>query len=441
MATENSNKKILPLNRRDWLIGTAGLLGGGLIKTAYDAIIPQAYTEATEAEDVIVDEEEYEEDMEIEVPEDATKVLGLPPRELGERSPFETPRRKIMVPYHSGYSTTPLQDLNGILTPADLHFERHHGGIPDIDPNKYELLIHGMVERPLLLTLADLKRFPAVSRICFIECSGNGYLSLPSKATTEKVSAQEMDGLISTSEWTGVSLAMLLKEAGVKPGAKWLLAEGGDAAVLTRSIPIEKALEDSVIAYGQNGEAIRPEQGYPARLLLPGYEGSANVKWLRRIEVSDKPFMTREETSKYTDVLRDGKARMFTLQMGAKSIITFPSFPYVLPEKGWWEVRGYAWSGAGKVAKVEISTDGGKNWQLAELQQPVLSKCQTRFRFLWNWDGQTTTLLSRATDEKGGVQLSPKEFFKVHGPGTFYHNNQIRAWRVEGNGQVMFDMS
>ena len=241
MATQESEKKN-SFNRRDWLIGTTGLIGGGLLKTAYDAIIPDTHQSIPTEEKEIIEKEappiETGKAKTIEVPEDATKVLGMPPRELGERSAFETPKRKIMVPFHSGYSTTPLQDLNGILTPSDLHFERHHGGIPDIDPSKYELLIHGMVERPLLLTLADLKRFPAMSRICFIECSGNGYLSLPSENSTEKVSAQEMDGLISTSEWTGVSLALLLKEVGLKPGAKWILAEGGDAAVLTRSVPI-----------------------------------------------------------------------------------------------------------------------------------------------------------------------------------------------------------
>jgi len=435
---ESDNKQ--SLNRRDWLVGATGLLGGVLLKTAYDAIIPDAHQKISSEKEIVKSVSTELEDI-IEVPEDATKVLGMLPSELGKRSAFETPKRKILAPAHSGYSTTPLQDLNGILTPADLHFERHHGGIPEIDPNHYQLLIHGMVERPLLLSLADLKRFPATSKICFIECSGNGFLSLPSKMSSEKVSPQVMDGLISTSEWTGVSLAVLLKEVGVKTGAKWLLAEGGDAAVLTRSIPIEKALGDSMIAYGQNGEAIRPEQGYPARLLLPGYEGSANVKWLRRIEVSDQPFMTREETSKYTDVLKDGKARMFTLEMGVKSLITFPSFPYVLPEKGWWEIRGYAWSGAGKIAKVEVSTDGGKRWQNAELQQPILSKCQTRFRFLWNWDGQATSLLSRATDERGQVQQLPKAFLKTRGPGTLYHNNQIRAWEIKRDGTVLFDFN
>ena len=442
MASDNSKDKIFPLKRRDWLFGAAGLIGGGMIKTAYDAIIPDDYSPVVlESATSDIATELDDEDFDLPVPDDASKVLGDLPRELGERSQFEQPRRKIMVPYHSGYSTTPLQDLHGIMTPSDLHFERHHGGIPNIDPDKYELLIHGLVEQPMIFTLKDLKRFPAVSKIAFLECSGNGYLTLPSKSSTEEVTAQEVDGLISTSEWTGVSLAMLLKEVGVKPGANWILAEGGDAAVLSRSVPLDKALDDSIIAYGQNGEAIRPEQGYPVRLFLPGYEGSANVKWLRRIEVGDKPFMTREETSKYTDALLNGTSKMFTLQMGPKSIITFPSFPYVLPDKGWWEVRGYAWSGAGKVARVEVSTNGGRSWEAAELQQPILDKCMTRFRYLWNWDGTTTTLMSRTIDEKGAVQLSPKEFFKTQGPGTFYHNNQIRSWRIEGNGLVMFNMA
>ena len=216
MSSEKSNNEQGGFKRRDWLIGAAGLVGGAVIKTAYDAIIPKGTESAVDSheEDLFSDFDASDfddEEVSLDVPDDATKLLGTPPRELGERSPFEQPRRKIMVPYHSGYSTTPLHELNGILTPADLHFERHHGGIPDIDPNKHELLIHGTVERPMVFSLKDLKRYPAVSKLSFLECSGNGYLSLPSKATTEKVSAQEMDGLISTSEWTGVSLEMLLK--------------------------------------------------------------------------------------------------------------------------------------------------------------------------------------------------------------------------------------
>src|SRR5207245_1480197 len=199
---------------------------------------------------------------------------------------------------------------------------------------------------------------------------------------------QLSDGLTSSSEWSGVPLALLFREVGVKPGAKWFLAEGEDAAVMSRSIPMEKAWDDALIAYGQNGEALRPEQGYPARLFLPGWEGNANVKWIRRIEIADRPFMTREETSKYTDPLGDGTARMFSFVMDAKSIITFPAYPVILHDRGWWEISGIAWSGRGRITRVDVSTDGGKQWEPAELQQPVLPKCHARFRYRGRWDGR-----------------------------------------------------
>src|SRR5438094_5627616 len=219
------------------------------------------------------------------VPDDPTKLLGVSPRELGQRSPFEQPRRRVNRRLPSGESETPLQDLRGIITPADLHFERHHAGVPAIDPERYRLLVHGMVDRPTVFTLADLKRFPSRSQICFIECSGNGQRGY--RQIEKEVTPQAIDGLTSTSEWTGVPLATLFREVGVKPGATWFLAEGMDAAVMTRSIPVDKAWDDALIAYGQNGEALRPEQGYPARLLLPGWEGNTNVKWIRRIELAD----------------------------------------------------------------------------------------------------------------------------------------------------------
>lgn len=333
---------------------------------------------------------------------------------------------------------TPLQDLDGIITPADLHFERHHGGIPEIDPERYVLLIHGMVERPMKFTLADLKRFPSRSRICFIECSGNGFSGYHRQWSSKEMTPQQLDGLTSTSEWAGVMLSTLFREVGVRPGAKWFLAEASDAAVMTRSIPIEKAWDDAMIAYGQNGEAIRPEQGYPARLLLPGWEGNAQVKWIRRIEVSDHPFMTREETSKYTDPLANCTARLFSFVMDAKSTITFPAYPFVLPEKGWWEIKGLAWSGRGSITRVDISTDGGRNWMPAELQAPVLPKCHTRFRYLWNWDGREALLMSRAVDETGYIQPTLGELMAVRGKGTFYHTNNIRAWKVQRDGQVFF---
>lgn len=368
-------------------------------------------------------------------PSDPTKVQGRIPSELGQRSTFETPRRLVLRALPSGESAAPLQHLRGIITPSDLHFERHHGGIPAIDPNNYTLLIHGMCDRPLKLTLADLKQFPSVSRIHFIECSGNG---VDLGSTDRKMTPQQADGLLSTSEWTGVPLALLFREVGISPNAKWFLAEGSDAARMTRSIPVEKAFDDAMIAYGQNGEAIRPEQGYPARLLLPGWEGNTNVKWIQRIEIGDRPWMTREETSKYTDPLINGTARQFSFVMDCKSLITFPAYPNVL-SPGWCEITGLAWSGRGKVARVEVSTDGGKVWEDAELQEPVLSKCTTRFRHLWNYNGGTARLASRATDETGYVQPTRDELIAARGPGTNYHNNHIRACLVESGGHVFFD--
>lgn len=252
------------------------------------------------------------------------------------------------------------------------------------------------------------------------------------------MSPQYIDGLTSTSEWIGVPLATLFREVGVQPEAKWFLAESSDAAVMTRSLPVEKAWDDAMIAYGQNGEAIRPEQGYPARLMLPGWEGNAQIKWIRRIELSDRPFMSREETSKYTDPLIDETARQFSFVMDAKSTITFPAYPYALPERGWWEMRGLAWSGRGRIARVEVSIDRGRSWEPAELQEPVLPKCHTRFRALWNWDGRETFLMSRATDETGYTQPTLQQLMQVRGAGSFYHTNHIRAWKVERDGTVVF---
>lgn len=404
------------LSRRTLLAASGGLIGGAILKTAANAM-----TEFS--------------------PTDPTKTIGRGSSAIGKRAPGEQLTRYVNRPTPSGESMCPIQDLVGIITPSDLHFERHHGGIPTIEPETYELLIHGMVERPMKFTLADLKRFPQRSRICFIECSGNGYSGYYKQGITEELSPQRLDGLLSTSEWTGVMLSTLLREVGVKSGAKWFLAEGSDAAVMTRSIPIEKAWDDAMIVFGQNGEAMRPEQGYPARLLLPGWEGNSQVKWIRRLELSDKPFMTREETSKYSDPLPDCTARLFSFVMDAKSIITFPSFPYVLPEKGWWEIQGFAWSGRGKIIRVEVSTDGGRNWYNAELQEPVLSKCQTRFRFPWNWNGKKSILMSRAIDETGYTQPSYTQLEQVRGKGTSYHFNHIRAWKVEPDGRVLLGLN
>ena len=353
---------------------------------------------------------------------------GRGPNEVGTRSPFEQPKR---VPAGAA-SRTPLQDLHGMITPSDLHFERHHSGVPAIDPRTYRLLVHGLVERPTVFTLDDLKRFPSVSRICFLECSGN-----LGRQGGEKTRPQELCGLTSQNEWTGVMLSTVLREVGARPDAKWFLAEGQDAAVMTRSIPIEKAFDDAMIAYAQNGEALRPEQGYPVRLLLPGFEGNSNVKWLRRLDLAAKPFMTREETSKYTDPLADGTARQFSFVMDGRSVITSPVYPQKI-EPGWMEVRGIAWSGRGKIQRVAITTDGGKTWSKALLQEPVLSKAHTRFRMMWKWDGAPAVIMSKAIDETGYAQPDWTSLEAVRGRRTRYHQNPITGWKVGADGQVLF---
>jgi sulfane dehydrogenase subunit SoxC len=346
---------------------------------------------------------------------------------VGKRSPFEHPAKKTT----EFASRSPLQDQIGTITPSDLHFERHHAGVPVINPAKYELLIHGMVHKPMVFTLNDLKRFPALSRICFIECSGNF------RTGQETMTPQDICGLTSQSEWTGVLLSTLFREVGVSPKATWFIAEGSDAAVMTRSIPVSKGWDDAMIAYGQNGEAIRPEQGYPARLLLPGWEGNTSVKWIRRIEFTDQPYMTREETSKYTEPVKD-KIRQFSFDIDARSIITFPAYPVQL-EKGWVEIRGLAWSGRGKIQKVEVSTDAGKTWVPARLQEPVLDKAHTVFRMLWLWNGQETEILSRAVDDTGYTQPTLAQLVAARGVDMGgYHLNPVTAWRIRPDGAVLF---
>jgi sulfane dehydrogenase subunit SoxC len=359
--------------------------------------------------------------------DDPTKKVGPGPGKLGKRSPFEQPFKKPS----DISSRTPLQDLYSTITLSDLHFERHHAGVPNIDPQKYELLIHGMVNRPMKFTLADLKRFPSVTRTCFLECAGNF------RTGSENMTPQDVLGLTSQSEWTGVMLSTIFREVGVDPMATWFLAEGSDAAVMTRSVPLSKGWDDAMIVYAQNGEAIRPEQGYPARLLLPGWEGNTNIKWLRRIEISDQPYMTREETSKYTYPVKE-KIRMFSFEMDARSIITFPSFPQKV-ERGWIEIRGIAWTGRGKIVKVEVSTDTGKTWNDAQLQEPVLSKAHTYFRYLWQWNGLATEILSRAVDETGYTQPSLKQLADARGTASGgYHMNPVTAWQVKTDGSVLF---
>jgi sulfane dehydrogenase subunit SoxC len=377
--------------------------------------------------------------VEYPVPADPTKeqgrMMGIDGG-YGSRSQFETELRWANPTKTASF--TPMQNGYGIITPSGLHYERHHAGIPTIDPIKHRLVVHGLVDRPIKYSLADLRRFPTVSRTYFMECSGTTGRELM-RATEPTV--QRTHGLVSTSEWTGVPLSTLLKQTGLKPGAAWVLAEGADAAVMTRSVPIDKCLSDALIVFAQNGEAIRPEQGYPMRLFLPGWEGNISIKWLRRLEVSDQPYYTREETSKYTDLItKTGKARIFTFTMEAKSVITFPSGGMKLPGPGFYEVTGLAWSGRGKIARVEVSSDGGKTWNLAALQDPVQPICQTRFRFPWVWDGTASVLQSRATDETGYTQPTHQQLIAERGPleapGMMYHMNAIQSWGIATDGSV-----
>ena len=383
-------------------------------------------------------------DQGAELPSRATPLSDpsrVPGRATGEdggygaRSAFETEHRALgPVPNRlTTWTFTPLASQVGNITASSLHYERHHSGIPSIDPARHNLFVHGMVEQPKRFTMADIKRLPSVSRRHFIECSGNtngGYQNLPLKTV------QVSHGLLSTSEWTGVPFSVFAREVGLSPNASWVLAEGADGAVMTRSIPLEKMMSDAVLAYGQNGEAIRPEQGYPLRLLLPGFEGNTHIKWLRRLQVSDKPFMTREETSKYTDLMADGIARQFVFTMDAKSVITFPSGEMKLPGPGFYEIRGLAWSGRGGVRAVDISLDGGTNWQRAELGGTPEPMCTVRFNLAWMWDGKPVRLQSRCIDETGYVQPSHDDLVRQRGTNYYYHYNAMFPWDVGADGGV-----
>ena len=334
----------------------------------------------------------------------------------------------------TGVSRTPLHLLEGTITPAGLHFERHHNGVPDIDPARHELFIHGMVQRPLAFSLEALMRYPMETHIHFIECAGNS--GAFGSAQPPQITAGELNGLLSCSEWTGVRLSTLLEEAGVTKEAKWVIAEGADAAAMSRSIPIEKCMDDAFIALFQNGEAIRPEQGFPMRLLLPGFEGNMNVKWLRRLNLTDTPVDARDETSHYTELMPTGKARQFMFLQSAKSAIMKPSFGMTMKGAGLYEISGLAWSGAGRITKVEVSADGGKTWAVAALNEPKLSKALTRFRMPWRWDGGPSTLMSRATDETGGTQPTRASWIAQYAPGQGYHFNGIQSWGIEADGTV-----
>ena len=365
------------------------------------------------------------------------RTLGAPLGPYTERSPFEKAvrwRRDTQTP-EAGSSFTPLQDSVGTLTPSSLHYERHHSGIPTIDPAAHRLVIHGLVDRPLSLSMADIRRLPSVTRILFMECGGNSGGEWTAATGPD---AQRSCGLLSGSEWTGVPLSLVLREVGVRSTASWVIAEGADACRMMRSIPLRKALGDTLLAYGQNGEAMRPSQGYPLRLLNPGWEGNTSVKWLHSLKLTDQPYMARDETSKYSDLMPDGKARLFTYEMEAKSIVTFPSGGQRLPTPGLYELTGLAWSGRGRIDRVEVTVDGGRTWAKAQLQGPPLPIALTRFRLPWRFEGREAIIASRAVDETGYIQPTREALVAVRGTNSAYHYNGIKFWKVGADGAVTY---
>ncbi|KZK94361.1 MULTISPECIES: sulfite dehydrogenase [unclassified Pseudovibrio] len=334
----------------------------------------------------------------------------------------------------SSINFTPLHELDGIITPNGLCFERHHGGAAHIDPAQHRLMINGLVDKELVFTMEDILRFPRENRIYFLECAANSGMEWRGAQLN---GCQFTHGMIHNVMYTGVPLRLLLEEAGLKTNAKWLMPEGADASAMTRSIPLQKALDDCLVAFKMNGEALRPEQGYPLRLVVPGWEGNMWIKWLRRIEVGDEPWHHREETSKYTDLMENGKARRFTWEMDCKSIITNPSPQApILHKSGHTVLTGLAWSGRGTIPRVDITLDGGKNWHAARMDGLSFDKSMHRFYFEFDWDGKPLLLQSRAHDSTGYIQPTKNELRAVRGENSIYHNNGIHTWYVGENGEA-----
>lgn len=409
------------LSRRRFL-GGAALAGAGLAGTGF------AHAEAGKPDPLITEVQDW------------SRYLG----EGVDKRPYGTPSRFeknvirrdvswLTASPESSVNFTPLHELDGIITPSGLCFERHHGGIADIDPANHRLMIHGLVDKPLVFTMEDIKRMPRQNRIHFLECAANSGMEWRGAQLN---GCQFTHGMVHNVMYTGVPLKVLLAEAGVKTSAKWLMLEGADSSGMNRSLPIEKALDDVLIAFAMNGEALRPEQGYPLRAVIPGWEGNLWVKWLRRIEVGDQPWQAREETSKYTDLLADGRSRRFTFFMDAKSVVTNPSPQAPLKQKGRNVLSGLAWSGRGTISRVDVTLDGGKNWQHARIDGPVLDKSLTRFYVDFDWAGQDLLIQSRAMDSTGYLQPTKEELRKIRGTNSIYHNNGIQTWHVKANGET-----
>jgi sulfane dehydrogenase subunit SoxC len=411
-----------PIDRRKFL-RAAGLAGAAL-----PGMTTLAAAEAAKPDPLITDVQDWQ------------RYLGdgVDKRPYGSPSKFEKHVVRRDVPWltaspESSVNFTPLHELDGIITPSGLCFERHHSGIAEINPADHRLMINGLVERPLVFTMDDIKRMPRVNRICFLECAANSGMEWRGAQLN---GCQFTHGMVHNVMYTGVTLKTLLDEAGLKPNAKWLMLEGADAAGMNRSLPVEKALSDVILAFAMNGEALRPEQGYPLRAVIPGWEGNLWVKWLRRIEAGDKPWQAREETSKYTDLLADGRSRRYTFIMDAKSVVTNPSPQAPLKFKGRNVLSGLAWSGRGTIKRVDVSIDGGQNWQTARIDGPVLDKSLTRFYVDFDWNGQEMMIQSRAMDSSGYVQPTKEELRKVRGVNSIYHNNGIQTWLVRSNGET-----
>jgi sulfane dehydrogenase subunit SoxC len=410
----------MPSRRR--FLGAATAAGAGL------AAIGAARAQALAPDPLITDVQDW------------NRYLG----EGVDKRPYGTPSRFekhivrrdvswLTASPESSVNFTPLHELDGIITPSGLCFERHHGGIADIDPANHRLMIHGLVEKPLVFTMEDIRRMPRQNHVHFLECAANSGMEWRGAQLN---GCQFTHGMVHNVMYTGVPLKLLLAEAGLRANAKWLMLEGADSSGMNRSLPVEKALDDVLIAFAMNGEALRPEQGYPLRAVVPGWEGNIWVKWLRRIEAGDKPWQAREETSKYTDLLADGRSRRFTFIMDAKSVVTNPSPQAPLKHKDRNVLSGLAWSGRGTIKRVDVTLDGGRNWQSARIDGPVLDKSLTRFYVDFDWGGQELLIQSRAMDSTGYVQPTKDELRKVRGVNSIYHNNGIQTWQVRPNGET-----
>lgn len=408
------------------LLSRRRLLGGGLAAGAVAAAGSLGLVEAVRAEAALP---AWQTEPGLEV-----RPYGVPDSHEADVRRAIIQVYKELAPAYS-FSGTPLHLLRGTITPPGLHYEVHHGGRPELDPARHRLRIHGLVERPLAFDLEALERYPMISRVHFLECAGNSFMNAHAEQAPQ-MGCDMLHGLVSNSEWTGVPLRLLLEEAGVRPEGRWLVAIGDDAPGLARSIPMEKAMRDGMLALYQNGERIRPEQGYPMRVLLPGYEGNMNVKWVTALQVVERPAHTKDESGEYTDLLADGKVIALSFTMGVKSVITHPSGGMSMSGPGLYEISGLAWSGTGPVTKVEVSADAGASWAEALLHPPVLDRALVRFSIPWKWSGAPALLQSRAHDGSGAVQPTRSEWKKRYSPANVNHNNSIQAWRVTQDGAV-----